>query len=631
LTTLVALYGPLRGETLPLTDAGLTVGREPSNQLHPPDLSLSRRHCVLAVEGERVTVTDLDSLNGTFVNGVPVKERLLEHGDQLKIGESVFLVLCRDGAAHDNTVVDFNDATPRTTVKLRNEDVLFLQSEQILQVSGPAPRVTRELHALLTIGTALHSITTTAQLQKTLIDQLLNAIPADRAAILLSDNDGVDFRSIHARGDAADAPVQVSRTVVRSVLSDNVAVLCNEPADSEAFRDAKSLAATATRSLICAPMALSGSPRGALYVASSNPSVRFDDEQLQLVAAIAALASVALQNVEHIESLERETRQLRAQATTTRNMIGDSATMRQTCELITKAARSDATVLILGESGTGKELAARAIHLSSPRAQKPFVAITAAVLSETLLESELFGHEKGAFTGAIAQKKGQLEAADGGTVFLDEIGDLAAALQVKLLRVLQEREFTRVGGTHPVKMDVRFIAATHRDLEAAVKSGHFRQDLYYRLKVVTVRMPALRDRRDDIPLLATFFLNKFSVKCKRRVAGFSKDALACLASYDWPGNVRELENAIERAVVLGSADRVLRDDLPESVLEQQPPATKVAADYHRAVQEAKQQIVGGALKAAGGSYAEAARRLGLHPNNLRRLARSLSVRDHEPT
>jgi two-component system, NtrC family, response regulator HydG len=626
--SLVALSGPLRGETLALCEQGLTIGREPTNQLHPSDLSLSRRHCLFVVDGERVTIVDLDSLNGTFVNGSPIKERLLEHGDQLKIGESVFLFLDRDGASTDGgAAVALDDTTPRTTVRLRREDVLFLQSEQMLQAFAPTPRTARELHALLQISATLGSIRSSEQLQHALIDQLFDAMPADRAAILISDNDGVDFTSVVARGRTGAAPVQISRTVVRSVMTDNVALLCNEPIDTEAFRQSHSLAVTATTSVICAPLVVSARRRGALYVASSDRTVQFDEGHLQLLAAVAALAGVALLNVQHIERLERETRELRSDITLQHSMIGESHAMRQVCQLIGRVAPSDATVLLLGESGTGKELAARAIHVNSPRAHRPFVAITAAVLSDTLLESELFGHEKGAFTGAIAQKKGQLELADGGTVFLDEIGDLAMPLQIKLLRVLQEREFTRVGGTQPIKMDVRFIAATHRDLDAAVKDGRFREDLYYRLKVVALRLPALRDRRDDVPLLAAFFLGKFSTRCKRRVVGFSDEALECLVRYDWPGNVRELENAIERAVVLGSSERVLVDDLPENILDQRPDSAAVAQDYHRAVQAAKQQIVVEALRKARGNYANAARQLGLHPNNLRRLARSLDVID----
>ena len=625
--SLVALSGPLRGETLLITEQGLTVGREPANQLHPSDLSLSRRHCTFVVAADQVTLTDLDSLNGTFVNGAPIKERTLEHGDQLKIGESVFLFLNRGGSVADQSAVELGDIAPRPTVALRKEDVLFLQSDQMVEAFGPMPRTARELQVLLRISTALGSIRNSEKLQRTLLDLLFEAMPGDRAAILISENDGVDFTSVHARGRNAEAPVKVSRTVVRSVLADGTALLCNEPTESEAFRAAHSLVVTATRSVVCAPLEISPRRQGALYVASSDPTVRFDEGHLQLVAGIAALAGIALRNVQHIERLEHETRELRSDLALQHSMIGESAPMRQACQVIAKAAPSEATILILGESGTGKELAARAIHLNSPRARRPFVAITAAVLSDTLLESELFGHEKGAFTGAIAQKKGQLELADGGTVFLDEIGDLAPALQVKLLRVLQEREVTRVGGTHPMKIDVRFIAATHRDLDAAVKDGSFRQDLYYRLNVVALRLPALRERSEDIPLLATFFLDKFSTRCKRRVAGFSDEALDCLVRYDWPGNVRELENAIERAVVLGSSDRILVDDLPDNVLEQPPEKAARATNYHHAVQAAKQQIVSDALQKASGSPADAARQLGLHPNNLRRLVRSLSVKD----
>jgi Nif-specific regulatory protein len=625
--SLVALSGPLRGQALPLTDQGLTVGRDPSNELHPNDLSLSRRHCTLAVDGDRVTVKDLETLNGTFVNGAPITERILEHGDQLKIGESVFLFLHKDTGPADQSAVELGDSAPPTTAVLRKESVLFLQSDQMVKEFAPTPRIARELHVLLRISAALGSIRNSEKLQRTLLDLLFEAMPGDRAAILISDNDGADFTSVYARGHNNESPVKISRTVVRRVLTDRSAVLCNEPTESETFRTAQSLVATATRSVLCAPFAISQRRRGALYVASSDSKFRFDDGHLQLVAAIAALAGVALQNVQHIERLERETRELRTDLAFQHSMIGDSASMRQACQLIGKAAPSESTILILGESGTGKELAARAIHLNSPRARRPFVAITAAVLSDTLLESELFGHEKGSFTGALAQKKGQLELAEGGTVFLDEIGDLAEALQVKLLRVLQEREFTRVGGAHPIKMDVRFIAATHRDLDAAVKDGTFRQDLYYRLKVIALRMPTLRERRDDIPLLATFFLNKYSMRCKRRVVGFSDEALAGLVRYDWPGNVRELENAIERAVVLGSSDRILADDLPENVLEQPADGVSLPTNFHQAVQAAKQQIVSGALKKAGGSYAEAARELGLHPNNLRRLVRSLNVKD----
>jgi transcriptional regulator with PAS, ATPase and Fis domain len=280
----------------------------------------------------------------------------------------------------------------------------------------------------------------------------------------------------------------------------------------------------------------------------------------------------------------------------------------------------------LGASGTGKEVAARAIHRLSARSMKPFVAINCAAITETLLESEFFGHEKGAFTGAYAAKKGKLEEADGGTVFLDEVGELALPLQAKLLRVLQEREFERVGGTRSIRVDVRVVAATNRPLENEVKQGRFREDLYYRLNVVALTMPALRERREDIRLLATFFLQKHAQRCKRHIRGFSDDVMACLEAYDWPGNVRELENVIERSVVLGTTDQILLDDLPESIVESGAEASPGRTKFHETIREIKKQLVIKALEQSEGNYGEAARQLGLHPNNLHRLAKTLNLK-----
>jgi Nif-specific regulatory protein len=299
--------------------------------------------------------------------------------------------------------------------------------------------------------------------------------------------------------------------------------------------------------------------------------------------------------------------------------------MQRVYHFISKVAPTEATVLIGGESGTGKELAARAIHRNSKRAQKPFMAVNCAALNESLLEIELLGHEKGSFTGAFAQKKGRLEIADGGTVFLDEVGELTPALQVKLLRVLQEREFERVGGTVTINVDLRLIAATNKNLEEAIEVGQFRQDLYYRLNVVSLEMPALRDRRDDIMLLANYFADKYGARCNRKLKGFSAEARDYLTAYDWPGNVRELENAIERSVVLGTTDSILPEDLPEAVLEGKLSST-LPLRYHEAVTQAKKQIILDAAAQVNGNFAEAARLLGVHPNYLQRLIRILHIR-----
>jgi Nif-specific regulatory protein len=317
---------------------------------------------------------------------------------------------------------------------------------------------------------------------------------------------------------------------------------------------------------------------------------------------------------------------LRSEINLEHSMVGTSARMREILEMVQRVAPTTSTVLIQGESGTGKELVARALHRNSPRSDQNFVAINCAALTESLLESELFGHERGAFTGAVGQKKGKIEVADKGTLFLDEISELAVALQAKLLRVLQEREFERVGGTKPLKVDVRLIAATNRSLPEVVQQGKFRADLYYRLNVVTISMPPLRERREDIPALAYSFLEKFSKKGNTLRKELSPDALAALTQYDWPGNVRELENAIERAVVMGSEEVVLAEDLPEAVLEAAGPTGPSDAKYLGAVKESKKQLVLQAMEQAHGHYVEAAQILGIHPNSLLRLIRNLGLK-----
>ena len=401
-------------------------------------------------------------------------------------------------------------------------------------------------------------------------------------------------------------------------------MLSNDALESPGFVEAASLLATQTRSLLAVPLTASDATLGVIYLATSDPIAWFDEDHLQLVTAIAAVAAIAIEKLRHVEWLESENLRLREELELSADMIGESQRMRDVYQRIARVAPTDSTVLILGESGTGKELAARAIHQNSPRANSPFVAINCAALTETLLESELFGHERGAFTGAIAQKKGKLEIAQGGAIFLDEIGEMPLSQQAKLLRVLQEREFERVGGTRTLKADIRVIAATNRNLETAITQGAFRQDLYYRLNVVTLTLPPLSERQSDIPLLASYFITKYAAKCKRQIRGLSPAARAALLAYDWPGNVRELENAIERAVVLGSDEMIQPEDLPEALLEVESTETG-SADYHEAVKEAKKQLILRACEQSG-SYVEAARLLNVHPNYLHRLIRNLNLK-----
>jgi two-component system, NtrC family, response regulator PilR len=306
------------------------------------------------------------------------------------------------------------------------------------------------------------------------------------------------------------------------------------------------------------------------------------------------------------------------------NIIGGSSAMLQVFELVEMVASTGSTVLVTGESGTGKELIARAIHVRSPRADRPFVAVNCGAVSETLLDSELFGHMRGAFTGADANKKGLIEVAEKGTIFLDEIGEMSAMLQVKLLRVLQERKFRRLGGTEEVDADIRIIAATNRDLAKMVGEGQFREDLFYRINVIPVRLPSLRERADDIPLLANHFVEKFATQMKKNVTGISGAAVARLMAYSWPGNVRELENAMERAVALERTPAVLPESLPEAVqaAAAQAPAPPAAAalsnvlpdqgfDLEQHVQLLEREYIAEALRRSGGVKVRAAELLGM--------------------
>jgi two-component system response regulator AtoC len=288
------------------------------------------------------------------------------------------------------------------------------------------------------------------------------------------------------------------------------------------------------------------------------------------------------------------------------NIITKSPKMQRLIELIKIVGKSTATVLITGESGTGKELVARAIHSQSSRHNKPFIAVSCAALPESLLESELFGHEKGSFTGAYTQKKGKFEFANGGTIFLDEIGEMSANIQVHLLRVLEEKEFTRVGGNEPIRVDVRVISATNKDLRKAIEKQEFREDLYYRLNVVNIELPPLRERKEDIPLLAEHFLHKFAMENQKEITGFSPEAIELVLEYDWPGNVRELENAIERAVILAKDSIITIADLPRENL-----SLAYSTTPRKNLKEVEKSHIWNILRETGENYSEAARILGI--------------------
>lgn len=614
---LAAISGKLKGAIFAINEDALVIGRETAADLCIADASVSRRHSRIEKKEQGFVITDLESLNGTFINDVPIKTRLLEHGDRVRIGESQFLFLTHEGeATSKSSDVRLHEAqvASGSTVQIRFDDAVYLMA--------------RDLSVLLKVSTTINSIRGLDDLLERLLELLFEVVPAQRGAILLTSDGSFETSLVFGldRVQGKDKAVNVSRTIVQQVLRDGVALLASDAAVDPTLAT-ESLIAARAHSVMCVPLIVFDRKLGVLYLDTTQARDQFNRDHLQLVAAIAGIAAVAIENARHFEWLQTENERLLADVNIEHNMIGEGPAMQRVYHFISKVAPKDSTVLISGESGTGKELAARAIHRNSQRAQKPFMAVNCAALNESLLESELFGHEKGSFTGAFAQKKGRLEVADGGTVFLDEIGELTPPLQVKLLRVLQEREFERVGGTMTIKVDLRLIAATNKNLEEAIEAGEFRQDLYYRLNVVSLEMPPLRDRREDIMLLANYFADKYGAKCNRKLQGFSAEARACLTAYDWPGNVRELENAIERAVVLGTTDLILPEDLPETLLERAAAApAQSPIGYHEAVVQTKKQIILRAIEEAKGNYTEAAKLLGVHPNYLHRLIRNLNLR-----
>ena len=613
---LAAISGKHKGAVFAIDEEPLVIGRETAASVCVADSSVSRRHSKIEKKGEDFVITDLESLNGTFVNDVPVRTRVLEHGDRVRIGDSQFLFLTHDSESMSKSSdvrMDEAQVVSGSTVQIRFDHAIYLMG--------------RDLSALMKVSTTINSIRGLDDLLEALLKLLFELVPAQRGAIVLTSEDTFETKLVFGldRAHGNDRAVTVSRTIVQQVLRDGVALLANDGV-SDWTQATDSLIATGAQSVMCVPLILLDRKIGVLYLDTTSPRDQFNNDHIKLVAAISGIAAVAIENARQFEWLETEKQRLLSDVNIEHNMIGEGDAMQRVYHFISKVAPTDATVLISGESGTGKELAARAMHRNSKRAQKPFMAVNCAALNESLLESELFGHEKGSFTGAFAQKKGRLEIADGGTVFLDEIGELTPALQVKLLRVLQEREFERVGGTVTIKVDLRVIAATNKNLEEAIEAGQFRQDLYYRLNVVSLEMPALRDRREDIMLLANYFANKYGAKCNRKLKGFSPEARDWLLSYDWPGNVRELENAIERAVVLGTTDMILAEDLPEALLEREG-TVAAPTTYHDAVAQAKKQIILSAMDQAENNFSGAARLLGVHPNYLQRLARNLNLID----
>jgi len=382
-----------------------------------------------------------------------------------------------------------------------------------------------------------------------------------------------------------------------------------------------------TRSIACVPMKVDGETIGVVEIIDKEDGSPLYQEDMQLLTVFTELAATAIGNARKINKVKRENEDLREELGKKYQIIGESPILQKVISDSFKVANSKTSTLILGESGTGKELLARLIHQAGPRKEKPMIILNCAALPETLLESELFGYEKGAFTGAMARKVGKFELADEGTLFLDEIGEMSLGMQAKLLRVLQEGIFYRVGGSSSITVDVRVISATNRDITKEVSEGRFREDLFYRLNVVQIRMPTLRERKEDIPVLSSYFINIFKQERGVKHLGISEKAMEKMFTYNWPGNVRELRNALERAVVMGNGKEIIPEDLPIFSPTKNDPALEVGLTLKEALDRFKKEFILINLKHTRGNRSKAAKVMGIQRTYLSRLISKYEIQE----
>ena len=621
---LTILSGPMRGQTLPLGPAAFRIGRDPSLEHPISDSRASRVHLEIVAKDDRFILRDLKSKNGTLVNGGAVSTHNLREGDQIQIGETKFAFSLQempDASAPDGSRQQVDSIVAarlpvgpvpalgsggmaRSGGGETFETMELSAPLAILRGQGPVGemlhgthtppledgngRAVKSLRALYAIARAAAESKSSAELWRALSDGLLSALEADRVTPVLID--AKDRWHVQERAAGQEAPsgtkaafakVPVSRTIVDYALRTHRSVL-TAPRSDERFGHSKSIGEQGITSALCVPIVAHDETLGLLY-ADRLGGVSFVRDDQELLTAACLLAGPALSNLRRLEDALNKKDRLLNELKNQHNLLGTSARMKEVAQFIDRAAPSNSVVLILGESGTGKELVARATHYKSMRSDAGFVVVNCAALSESLIESELFGHVKGSFTGATSDRAGRFEMAHEGTIFLDEIGELTNECQTKLLRVLEQGEISRVGEGRVRKVDVRVLAATNRDLQAEVKSRRFREDLFYRLNVLSVCLPPLRERGGDVQILLKHYLSTASTRGGRARMEFSEEATQALMRYRWPGNVRELRNLCERMAVLCPHETIGLADLPEECraptaeVSQHPSESTVAA------------------------------------------------------
>ncbi len=588
----------------------LTVGRGDGEGFKLADQAVSRHHLSLELAPAGVRVVEIAGVNPvwTLVEG---HRRTLSGGELLESDAALTV---------GNTTLGFEIEHPAAAAGSSSESKA--DDRSTIELDARQPRPSR-LAALAALGDRLARCGSLQAVYRTATEWAVEALPAARALVLSPD--GTDILAAATSGPVVD--LAISRTLLHRVLSENRAVLVRDVLAEPELANRRSVQVRGIQGALAAPA------RNLVFYAEwgTQEALRssWDDSALTLLVCAAQLLDALGQSASERSQMRAALSQ-RGSAEPGR-IVGNSAAIKKLHVFLERVAATNATILLNGESGTGKELAARMVHALSPRADRPFVAINCAAVPENLLESEFFGHEKGAFTGAVGRHEGVFERAHTGTLFLDEIAEMAPATQARMLRVLENRTFTRVGGTQEVMVDVRLIAATHRNLRELVADGRFREDLLYRLSVIQTRLPPLRERSDDIPDLVRHFCDVLGDQMGRHVTHIADDALEVLSNYRWPGNIRELRNVVERALVLGDGPVLELDDLPPELQLAGPPtgsgsaSPAITAQKVRPLAELEAQAIAAALEATGGNKARAAALLGIDRTTLYRKLKDQKV------
>jgi Nif-specific regulatory protein len=649
----------------------VTVGRAPTNQIVVKDERCSRYHAEIFSSQGQWTLRDLDSRNGTLLNGHKVTgDVTLSEGDVIRIancqmafvydlskafaegsGKPSLNVEPGEETVSSVVISDTSDSqspeTPETTHITHRRGRTTLLQPASRDVSS-APQLGEAATQLCRLAFNLASQTDIESVARLALDGLFEGTRSDAGALLLGPRrldealTASDLHMVASRSIPTVKYHRISSFLADTVLREQEAVLARNVQDDLTLGTRNSKGEIESTSVICSPIRQDGKVVGLIHLYSTHASRTLDPNDLEFSLAVADNVALALKNLsrqqelaENLSQTQSEVALLRKQLGADSEIIGSGPLIQKLHQSIGQAAPNRATVLIRGESGVGKELVARAIHFASPRKKGPFVCLNCAALSETLLESELFGHEKGAFTGATDRKIGKFEASHHGTLMLDEIGEMSPSIQAKFLRVLEGHPFERVGGNQSIKVDVRVIAATNRDLEKDVADGKFRRDLYFRLHVVEIVVPPLRKRSQDVGELAAYFLDRFNNETGKKLRGFSPEALEQLQKYPWPGNVRELRNVIERAVVLSRGDRIDVEDLTLSNL---APASEswespmpVLKYEPLTLDEIERRHILATLKAEGWNKSRTASVLGIERSTLDRKIRRYDLKPSHPS